>query len=53
MAFRSDPVYSMNLKEYLTNFVGEFCQQPIFRSHFVPHLNNEEKKILAAAGVQF
>ena len=42
----------MDLKQYLSNLIGEFCQQPIFHSHFVPHLTQTEKKILSAAGVQ-
>jgi hypothetical protein len=42
----------MDLKQYLTTFLGEFCQQPIFHSYFVPHLSQAELKILAGAGVQ-
>ena len=42
----------MDLKQYLTGFIGEFCQQPIFHSHFVPHLTDPERKSLVASGIQ-
>ena len=39
--WKSDPLYSVDLKQYLVTFLREFCQQPYF-SHFAPHLNQQE-----------
>ena len=44
--------YRINLRQYLTEFVGEFTKQPYFMSHFGQHLNAMEKKALASIGIQ-
>jgi len=48
----ADPLYRINLRQYLTEFVGEFTKQPYFMSHFGQHLNAMEKKALASIGIQ-
>ncbi len=45
----SDPVYSLNLRQYLSRFLLEFCKQPYF-PHFAEHLNQAERRHLAALG---
>jgi len=50
---KADPVYSLDIKQYLLNFLREFTAQPCF-SHFAPHLNQAETQTLhslAAASV--
>ena len=42
--WKSDPLYSVDLKQYLVTFLREFCQQPYF-SHFAPHLNQQEVRL--------
>jgi len=42
---KQDPIYAIDLKKYLFTFLREFSQQPYFL-HFVPHLNEAEKKTL-------
>lgn len=42
---KSDPLYSIDIKQYLLTFLREFCQQPYF-SHFAPHLNQQETATL-------
>ena len=42
---KNDPIYSMDLKQYLVNFIREFSSQPYF-SHFTPHLNPTEQETL-------
>merc|ERR1712141_388373 len=49
----ADPLYRINLRQYLTEFIGEFTKQPYFISHFAQHLNLLEKKTLSNVGVQF
>ena len=44
--------FRVNLRQYLTEFVGEFTKQPYFMSHFGQHLNAMEKKALASIGIQ-
>jgi hypothetical protein len=41
----SDPLYSINLKQYLVSFLTDFIRQPCFQ-HFTPHLNMMEQKTL-------
>ena len=48
----TDPLYRINLRQYLTEFIGEFAKQPYFMSHFGQHLNIMEKKALASIGIQ-
>jgi len=42
---RNDPLYSIDIRQYLVTFLREFCQQPYF-SHFAPHLNPQETSTL-------
>jgi len=42
---KADPVYSLDIKQYLLNFLREFTAQPCF-SHFAPHLNQAEQQAL-------
>lgn len=42
----NDPIYRLNIRQYLTEFVREFCKQPYFASHFAQHLNADEKRTL-------
>ena len=48
----SDPIYRINLRQYLTEFIGEFSKQPYFLSHFAQHLNVVEKKALGSVGIE-
>ena len=48
---KADPMYSLNLKQYLTEFLHEFCKQPYF-PHFSRHLNVVERGSLKAIGIQ-
>ncbi|PSN50918.1 hypothetical protein C0J52_08155 [Blattella germanica] len=45
-----DPVYHLNLQQYLTEFLQSFSQQPYFHA-FTDHLNDQEKQMLASIGV--
>jgi len=50
---KADPVYALDIKQYLLTFLREFTAQPCF-SHFAPHLNHAEQQTLhslAAAAV--
>ena len=47
----ADPIFRVNLRQYLTEFVGEFVKQPYFMSHFAQHLNVVEKKALENIGI--
>lgn len=38
---KNDPLYSVDIRQYLLTFLREFCQQPYF-SHFAPHLTPQE-----------
>lgn len=49
---KSDPIYALNLKQYLSEFLVEFCRQPYFLPHFAPHLNALERSSLEALGVE-
>jgi len=42
---KADPVYSLDIKQYLLTFLREFTAQPCF-SHFAPHLNPAEQQTL-------
>ena len=42
---KADPVYSLDIKQYLLNFLREFTAQPCF-PHFAPHLNPAEQQTL-------
>ena len=46
----ADPLYRLNLKQYLTEFVSEFSKQPYF-PHFSQHLTHVEKSSLGNIGV--
>ena len=48
----ADPIYKMNVRQYLTDFITEFVKQPYFMSHFAQHLNDLEKRALRQIGVQ-
>ncbi|XP_069694516.1 importin-9 [Periplaneta americana] len=45
-----DPVYHLNIQQYLTEFLQSFSQQPYFHA-FHEHLNKQEKQVLASIGV--
>ncbi|XP_050697373.1 importin-9-like isoform X2 [Eriocheir sinensis] len=47
----SDPLYILDLQQYLTTFITTFAQHPAF-SAFVPHLNPHEQEVLQGIGVQ-
>ena len=47
-----DPIYTINLKQYLTEFLSEFCKQPYYLTHFAAHLTVAEKGSLASIGIQ-
>jgi len=47
----ADPIYSVSLKKYLTDFVTEFSRQPFFQLHFALHLNPTERNTLANVGI--
>ena len=42
---KADPVYSLDIKQYLLIFLREFTAQPCF-PHFAPHLNPAEQQTL-------
>jgi len=42
---KADPVYSLDIKQYLLNFLREFTAQPCF-THFAPHLSPSEQQTL-------
>merc|ERR1719461_970348 len=48
---RADPMYGLNLKQYLTEFLHDFCKQPYFHPHFSQHLNDVERGSLKAIGI--
>ena len=48
----NDPLYRINMRQYLTELISEFAKQPYFSSHFAPHLNVMEKKALTSIGIQ-
>ena len=48
---KNDPLYSIDIKQYLINFLREFSASPCF-SHFTPHLNPGEQETLKAVLVQ-
>ena len=46
---KNDPIYSLDIKQYLVSYLSEFCQQP-YLNLFIPHLNQQEKKTLQSLG---
>lgn len=46
-----DPVYHINIQQYLTEFLQSFSQQPYFHA-FLQHLNKQEKQVLESIGVR-
>jgi len=46
-----DPLYSLDLRQYLSQFLLEFSRQPYY-PHFSQHLNLLEKKQLSSMGIQ-
>ena len=42
---KADPIYSLDMKQYLVTFIREFTAQPYF-SHFTPHLNASEQETI-------
>ena len=42
---KADPIYSLDMKQYLVTFIREFTAQPYF-SHFTPHLNAGEQETI-------
>ena len=47
----ADPVYHVDLKQYLTEYLSSFCQQP-YIALFAPHLQTGERHVLAQIGVR-
>ena len=47
----ADPLNSVALQPYLTNFICTFAQHPAY-AVFTPHLNPHEKEVLTTIGVQ-
>jgi len=43
---KTDPLYSVDLKQYLITFLREFCVQPYFAEHFAGHLSGGEQQTL-------
>lgn len=41
----ADPLYTVNMRQYLVTFLTDFIRQPCFH-HFAPHLNPIEQKTL-------
>ena len=48
---KNDPLYSLDIKQYLINFLREFSASP-YISHFTPHLNPGEQETMKAVLVQ-
>ena len=46
-----DPVYRLDIQQYLTEFLQSFSQQPYFHA-FIQHLNPQEKQVLGEIGVR-
>jgi hypothetical protein len=46
----SDPMYAVNLEDYLKEFLLGLSQQPCY-PQFVPHINAQEKKVLSGYGI--
>jgi hypothetical protein len=46
-----DPVYHLNIQQYLTEFLQSFSQQPYYHA-FLQHLNKQEKQVLESIGVR-
>jgi len=42
---KNDPIFSVDIRQYLVNYLREFCHQPYF-SHFAPHLTQQEASTL-------
>uniref|UniRef100_A0A8C5HZC2 Importin N-terminal domain-containing protein n=1 Tax=Gouania willdenowi TaxID=441366 RepID=A0A8C5HZC2_GOUWI len=45
-----DPIYQIDLQAYLTDFLTQFSQQPVY-SMFSGHLNNTERQTLQSIGL--
>ncbi|KAJ9582618.1 hypothetical protein L9F63_023037 [Diploptera punctata] len=45
-----DPLYHLDIQQYLTEFLQSFSQQPYFHA-FIRHLTKQEKQVLAEIGV--
>lgn len=43
---KNDPLFALDLKQYMLNFLREFCRQPYFGDHFAGHLNPQEQQTL-------
>ena len=39
---KADPLYSLDMKQYLVQYIREFSAQPYFSAHFASHLNPAE-----------
>merc|ERR1712107_978650 len=39
---KADPLYSLDMKQYLVQYIREFSDQPYFFAHFASHLNPAE-----------
>lgn len=46
----NDPIYKINLKQYLTDFLIDFSREPFF-GHFIQHATEIEKSTLSAIGI--
>ncbi|CAL4163273.1 unnamed protein product [Meganyctiphanes norvegica] len=46
-----DPLYTLDLQQYLSTFISTFAQHPAFHV-FIPHLNPHEREVLQGIGVQ-
>ena len=47
----ADPVYHVDLKQYLSEYLASFCQQP-YIALFAPHLQTGERHVLTQIGVR-
>ena len=47
-----DPVYYVNLLQYITDFLRSFCGQSYFPASFAPHINSQEKEVLGLIGIR-
>ncbi|XP_037091260.1 importin-9-like [Pollicipes pollicipes] len=47
----ADPVYHVDLKQYLSEYLASFCQQPCI-ALFAPHLQTAERQVLSQIGVR-
>ena len=47
-----DPLYNVNLKKYLIEFLAGFSKQPYFHPHFSQHITQQERQSLESLGIQ-